>query len=253
MIVADRFIDVEQGRIRARADGDPANLPLALINMAQTNLLAWDAVATTLATRFRVIRHDMRGTGASVATSLFTFDRYADDLAAVCNHFGIARAVVIGAAYGARTAMRFALRYPDRLRALVLLDVAVGAPADRLVREAGVERAQARRAAAGLTHGRIDPAWLDHHDPDRALEACRAHLGPMPWEADIARIAVPTLVATGDEDPNLPVSRGIAEAIPGARFLTIEMTGHGSPIERPDVVAALIADFVAALPEDIFR
>jgi pimeloyl-ACP methyl ester carboxylesterase len=58
------------------------------------------------------------------------------------------------------------------------------------------------------------------------------------------RIAAPTLVVWGEHDAVLPLAygRGVAAAIPGARFATVDC-GHAVPMERPSELATLLADF----------
>lgn len=63
-------------------------------------------------------------------------------------------------------------------------------------------------------------------------------------------ITVPTLVVGGTEDVLTPPrdQRALAAAIPGARLALVDGAGHASAWERPDAVAAVLADFLAALP-----
>jgi pimeloyl-ACP methyl ester carboxylesterase len=56
---------------------------------------------------------------------------------------------------------------------------------------------------------------------------------------------MPTLVAVGEQDPNRSGGRRLAQEIPGARFELLPMTGHGSNVQRPDLLLTLIKDFLA--------
>jgi pimeloyl-ACP methyl ester carboxylesterase len=66
----------------------------------------------------------------------------------------------------------------------------------------------------------------------------------------LAAIGCPTLVAVGAEDQLTPpdTMREIAAAIPGARFAVIEGAGHLSPIERPEAVTRVVADWLEMPP-----
>lgn len=71
--------------------------------------------------KYRVIAVDTRGHGESPrGNAPFTIQQFADDLKAFMDRLGISRAVLLGFSDGANIAMKFALSYPDRVRALIL-------------------------------------------------------------------------------------------------------------------------------------
>ena len=73
----------------------------------------------------RLIRTDLRGNGRSarlVGPIGTILDRQCDDMAALLDHLGIIRVVMIGVSYGGTVALHFALRHPDRLAGLVIVD-----------------------------------------------------------------------------------------------------------------------------------
>ena len=73
----------------------------------------------------RLIRPDLRGNGRSarlVGPIGTILDRQCDDMAALLDHLGIIRVVMIGVSYGGTVALHFALRHPDRLAGLVIVD-----------------------------------------------------------------------------------------------------------------------------------
>ena len=132
---SNRFIDANGVRLHVALDeSSRAAAPLlALVNPASHNLTCWEPVLDGLRRRFRVLRFDIRGTGKSGwgADDAFTFSHYADDLAGLLTALNVDRAFVLGVAYGARTAARFALRHPERLTALGLFDVALTPPVEQ--------------------------------------------------------------------------------------------------------------------------
>lgn len=70
---------------------------------------------------YRVIAVDTRGHGKSPrGTAPFTIAQFADDLNAFMSSLNIPRATILGFSDGANIAMRFAIHYPDRVRALIL-------------------------------------------------------------------------------------------------------------------------------------
>jgi len=232
---------------RCALDGPPAAPVLALVNPASHNLTCWEPVVDALAADFRVLRFDIRGTGKSGwgDDDGVTFSQYADDLAAILTALEIPGAFVLGVAYGARTAARFALRHPDRLTALGLFDVslappvaqdgqrALGREARKLLQQAGEPAVEARKY------------WRFYEDREAARKAHTAHEGEPDLAEFLGGVPVPMLIACGRQDMNLAEAERIAGLIPGAEFRVMEMTGHGSPFFRPGLFVELVRHFAA--------
>ncbi len=87
---------------------------------------------------------------------------------------------------------------------------------------------------------------------ERGYAASCAAIRDADLTADAGSIDVPTLVVVGDGDLSTPpdLVRATAEMIPGARFAVIEGAGHLPCIERPDELAALIADLLDQVTDD---
>jgi pimeloyl-ACP methyl ester carboxylesterase len=232
--------------LRYRIDGPPSSPWLVLINGAFTNLEYWSPVMTRLASDFRVLRHDWRGTGQSSGgpRADYTFAQYAEDLRALMDVCEIERAVICGMAYGARIAARFALDHPSRVAVLALYDVSLDQPVDQsLQREGNVEAARLREAA-GLPSVDVQRSWFAHADEKEARRSLTAHVGQPDPSDEMGGVRIPTLIACGRQDANLPEARRLAAILPDAEFHVMEMTGHGSVASRPDRVAELLRDFV---------
>lgn len=84
----------------------------------------WDPILEQLSRDFRCLAPDMRGHGGTPSPSDHDFSLAAltNDVAALLDHEGIASAVVVGHSYGAVIATSFAVRHPERVRALLSLD-----------------------------------------------------------------------------------------------------------------------------------
>jgi len=226
-------------------EGDADKPILALINMASHNLTCWEVVLDGLLKQYRVLRFDIRGTGKSDwgENDEFTFSQYADDLAGIMDVLNLPTAFVLGVAYGARTAARFALRHPGKLTGLGLFDVSltppVGQPGQR---ELGVE---ARRllAEAGEPAVVTEKYWRFYEDREAALKTHTAHTGEEDTSEMLGHLEAPVLVACGRQDMNLDEATRIARHIPGSEFHIMEMTGHGSPFFRPALFNALVTGF----------
>jgi pimeloyl-ACP methyl ester carboxylesterase len=86
--------------------------------------------------------------------------------------------------------------------------------------------------------------------PEAAFRAAVACLIAFDRRADLARIAVPTLLIAGEEDTNAPLRTmtRMAEAIPGSRLEVLRGIGHLAPLECPDRYADIVRQFLADLP-----
>ena len=214
-----------------------------------------------LAAFARVIRFDKRGVGLSdpvPATALPTLEEWMEDLRAVLDDIGSERAAIVTAMAGGFMACVFAATYPDRVRALVIIDGFA-----RLTRADdypwGLSADQAR-----VTIEAFESAWgtgmmLDLFDPDDADDVAlreswgryeRHSVSPgtaaamvdMINATDIRgilpAIRVPTLVVARSDTPvESAHGRYLAEHIPGATY--VELPGSGSLLWSGDQDALL--------------
>ncbi len=248
-------------RLFWRADGHPGKPALLLLNSLGSDHALWDGVVRALAGRFRLLRMDTRGHGASDAPpGDYSIAGLAADAFAVLDAAGAERAAVAGVSLGGMTAMQMAATSPGRLSAIAVCNSAAAVPP-----QPWLDRAAAARAhgMAPLTDGVMarwfpaavraaDPAWLaglramfETLDPQGYAGCCMAIAGLAVKDA-LPGIRLPTLVVVGSLDEATPPATGgepIAAAIPGAVLASLP-TGHISPLERPDALAALLAGFL---------
>src|SRR5207302_10224618 len=81
---------------------------------------------------------------------------------------------------------------------------------------------------------------------DAFLRQQKAIMGRVDGRADLARISCPTLVLCGREDAVTPLAlhEEMAAAIPGARLVVVEKSGHLSPLEQPEAVTAAMREWL---------
>src|SRR6185312_14096995 len=205
-----------------------------LIHGFGLDMRMWDPQIGPLAARFRVVRYDCRGFGASGPFDPGVPYTHAGDLVALLDHLGIGDAVLVGLSFGGRVALQAALAAPDRVRGLALLDAVLD----------GVTR---RVEAGGVRAGR--EAWLAHplfaaarERPDlaAALAAMVAGYPGQHWLGQdphretrrpidvLEGIAVPALVAVGERDVAgfREMSAVLARRIPGAAYHVVADAGH---------------------------
>ena len=208
--------------------------------------------------RFRVVTPDLRGSGRSHDPGPLSFDQLADDLAALLDALGAPRAVIGGVSGGSGVALRFALRRPERTRALVLVQpVYAGAqigytPAQAQI-FAGMNAVASRAVAEGV--GVLRPLY-ERLPPERrekalamvaefdaaSVVATSAFVasGAQPFDSanELAALAMPALLVRGDDALHpKEVSDLYAETIPRADIAPAGLTD----------VAAIVGTFVGDL------
>lgn len=175
---------------------------------------------------FRVIAVDTRGHGRSPrGTGEFTIARFADDLRDFMDRMDIDRAVLLGYSDGANIAMRFAIRYPERVRALILNGGNLNPRGVKARYQIPIEIAC---RVKGLRAGRSEKAKRDY-------ELLRLMVyDPNLSDRELETIHVPTLVIAGTRDMIRDAhTRHIARQISGARLRIIE-GGHAVSAENPE-------------------
>lgn len=171
----------------------------------------------------RVIGIDARGHGESEKphdAAAYDDDAMAKDVGALFDHLELQQADVVGYSMGAAVAMRFAAR-DDRIRRLVL-----GGFAGRFGQDRDVDRSRFASAFDGDDESSVPPELLPFRrfalgsgmdmDALRALTRSDQFAG----DFDAAKIAVPTLVICGDEDPMQP--HALAAALPDGRAKVVK-------------------------------
>jgi pimeloyl-ACP methyl ester carboxylesterase len=244
---------------------------LLLLNGFAATKDDWDPTfIAALAEEHEVILVDSRGMGGSSDDGAsFTVDDLAADTAGLIAALGLERPATLGWSMGGYVAIALALAHPERVAKLVLLSTSGGGEAGTLAPEevrarlrdlSGTPRDQASRLISLL----FLPERAREIDAEygEVVAAARAALVPelveRQWEAmegweerpgaaDLARIAQPTLVATGDEDNVIPPANAaaLADAIPGAWLARFPRCGHGFMADHPRTLARLIATFLS--------
>ncbi|MBJ3777080.1 alpha/beta fold hydrolase [Acuticoccus mangrovi] len=249
-------------RYAVRRTGRPR---LVLVHEMGGSLESWDEAADSLAAHWEILSYDARGAGLSEKIiGTVTIDDLAADLLALLDRIGWTGPVrAAGTAVGAATAIRAAVRTPDRFRALAALSPALGVPPDRRAATYATAETIERTGVRAATDHRWDRAWPPHlrDDPARAEAARCRKLGhdPKSFAAlyrmvaemnlapDLARLSCPTLVLAGRFDATRPPEQvaAVAAAIPGATYEVVD-SGHVMQAISPSIIADRLDRFFAA-------
>jgi aminoacrylate hydrolase len=249
------------------AEGAPLLLSAGLGGSAHY----WQPNVAALAERHRVIAYDHRGTGRSdrISPDAASVAGFADDMLALLDALGIEQASVMGHAAGGVAALALALKAPDRVERLIVVNG--WAKADPHFLRCFAARLALLRHAGPESYLRAQPIflfpanWISAHSDalDAELPVQLAQFpGAETMEKRIATLAAfdiadrlteitaPTLVVATRDDMLVPSNAGerLASGLPNARLSVIEYGGHASNVTEPDNFNALILGWLAGGP-----
>lgn len=230
--------------------------PLLLSHGFAATSNMWHQQAEAFRDQNQVITWDMRGHGRSGSpddATAYTAEETADDMASILDVLGHERAVIGGHSLGGYMSLVFAMKYPERVSALIIIDTGPGYKSD-------APREKWNRMAAGLAlHLERDGletlsklgSEIDASDHRSALGLAMAANGMLTQRDSavidsLSDIAAPTLVVVGEKDrPYLAASDYMAKKIPNATKVVIPNAGHAVNLHQPDDFNEVVGAFLA--------
>ncbi len=239
-----------------------------------------------LADDYELIFYDQRLSGRSAGTAdpeSIRVSTFVDDIEALRETLSLDRIHLMGHSWGGMLAMRYAIRYPDNLRSLILLDSMAASTGLWRAEEAALAERISPQAAAELTAFQqsegirqrrpeaialmlrmafrtqfTDPAKIDllqiYVPADYAARseqfgAMGADLAAFDFHDDLTGMTAPTLVLYGADEPGGALGgEAIAAAIPGAELELIPAAGHFPFIENPTAFMERVRSFLGQVP-----
>lgn len=239
------------------------------------------------ADQFRLVFYDHRCNGRSTGppVTTMTWDNLTADADALRQELGFDRWAVLGHSFGGHVALEYALRYPDKLSHLILVDSGGDSRwsrenAPRMVAKRGYGRKKAElarrwfngefrpvemvpifwRIGGAYSHARgvraiyqmgrdvAEGAWRSRMRAEPLIFAGQDLLQDWSVMDRLGEIAVPTLVVGGRDDFIFPPEHQaqLAAGIPDARLLIIERAGHNPHSEQTEQVMRAIRKFLAS-------
>ena len=261
---------VMAGGIRTNYHDHGSGFPLLMIHGSGPGVSAWAnwrLNMPVLATHARVIAPDMVGFGYTdrPADAAYGKDLWVRHLLGLMDAFALDQADIVGNSFGGGLALAFAVRYPERVRRLVLMgSVGLSFPITP-----GLEAVWGYEPSIEAMRGLLDIFALDRALVSDALAELRyrasirpgvqesfAAMFPAPRQhgvdalasdpAAIAALTHPTLIIHGREDQVIPpdMGRRLFDLIPNAELHMFGHCGHWTHIERTSAFNALVAGFV---------
>lgn len=235
---------------------------IVLLGSLGSDRSMWNPQVAALSETHAVLTVDLRGHGESpTPTGPYTIQSLAADVIALVDKLELTSVDLVGLSLGGAIAQSIAVDHPDRVRTLTLICTAArfGVPQGWIDRAAAV-RTKGTGSIAAAVVGRwytTDYAvqhpdliahsisMIENTDDEGYASCCEAIAG---WDGrdDLARIAAPTLVIAGEQDPaTTPADlRIISDAIPNSILHVLDPAAHLASVEQADRVNELITQHI---------
>jgi 3-oxoadipate enol-lactonase len=257
--------------VRIYYEAHGRGIPLVLAYGIGGNADLWDVNRDALAVRHRLVLWEPRGHSRSDSPkdpARYSFARWTLDLRDVLDHLGIRRAHVGGLSLGAGIATRFTLRFPGRVRSLVVTNSssAVGLPLaveNLLMRARSIEvtltKGMDAMAEFAMTANpnvaarlALDPstkhefyAYYRRLTPIGYANSLRALLAMDHIAVELPRIRVPVLLIGGDRDPSLAPMKVMRRKVRGSKLVVLSPASHFANRDQPEAWNRAVLAFLA--------
>ncbi len=242
---------------------------LVLSNGILMSTASWVYQVPAFSKQYRVLLYDCRGQWQSDhPRESYSMELHADDLAALLDALGIARAHLAGISYGAELSLMFALKYPDRARSLIVSStVSQVEPMLRSIVQMWIEAATRRDAEMfyRVTYPfNFAEAWIVANpqlleqartryttlDFDAVVNLCEAFL-KFNITSELHRIKTPILLMVGEQDTLKPRHYAdiVAREMPHAEYVIVPGSGHAVCWEKWQVFNNLVLGWLAKLSQ----
>lgn len=272
-----QFVEINDLEVHVKTfgEGEPAFL---LMHGFGASLYSWNSVAGSLSEWGKVIAYDRPAFGLTErplkwdGQNPYSSEAQIELVLGLLDHYNLQKAILVGNSAGGTIAMQFALAYPERVSALILVDPAVFGQAG------GPKWVRSLMTMPQIDHlgplfvrkllengsGLVESAWNDpsklnsetlmlYKKPllvdnwDRALWEFTLASTSSNLKNELDQFALPILVITGDNDQIVPTTDSIrlADALPNATLVVIKNAGHVPHEEQTQDFLNAVQDFLA--------
>jgi pimeloyl-ACP methyl ester carboxylesterase len=249
---------------------------IVLLHSGVSDLRFWDDQMDAFTATHRVVRFDQRGSGKTVYPAV-PFS-YFDDVKALLDYLGIDKAAIVGCSFSGGTALNFALDYPERISAMVVVCGGIGGfEHDASTSQQAYMEAHNAALSAAWDAGDLAACaelltqyWFDGRGraPDASDPAIRQraydmllYLMALPEDAEtevgleppafgrLHTIKTPTLAILGslDEESVNATMRAVADRVPDAHLAVFEDTAHYPNMEHSAEYNRLVLEFLESI------
>ena len=240
--------------------------PLIILHALFGSLNNWQTMSKKFGERFRVFAVDQRNHGGSPHSNVHNYQALAEDLHGFMHEHGISSSHLLGHSMGGKTAMQFALRFPEKTDSLIVVDMVPktyrGGHDDIIdaLSAINLSRFSSRKEINDALSGSIPDVSVREF---LLTNVTRDKSGRFTWKMNLNSIRKnyseiskgvethgvfekPTLFIAGgksgyikDEDKNL-----LKRMFPRSRITTIDAAGHWVHAEAPEEFARVVLDFL---------
>lgn len=240
--------------------------PIIILHGLFGTLDNWQTIAKKLAETYTVYIIDQRNHGRSPHDDTFDYESMADDLQAFMESHWIYEAHIIGHSMGGKTAMQFALNYPDLVNKLVVVDIAPKAYEgghqtifDALL-SLDLAKITSRKEADALLQQKIEEFGVRQF---LLKNLTRQKEGGFKWKMNLPIIYqnYPQILSAIDsedsfDNPTLFIRGGASNYVededlgniksffPSAELATVAEAGHWVHAAAPETLLKLVLDFL---------
>ena len=276
---ASQFLKLDKDLIvHVRDEGKRDGSVLVMVHGSNASLQSWEPWVKKLGTDYRLISLDLPGHGLTGPHpgGVYTYESYVDVVDRVVERLGIKQMVLIGHSMGGAVGWRYALKHPQKIDGLVLIDAAGAAEpkerklpmgirmsqvpilkniveivSPRYVYESSIKDSMGNKAA--VDGAMVDRYWeLNRYPGNR--EATTRRLSEASFYVDatkeqLASIKAPGLIMWGEDDPVFPAASAtwFSEALPKSTLILYPAIGHTPMEEAPDKTATDVKKWLGQL------
>jgi pimeloyl-ACP methyl ester carboxylesterase len=215
-------------RLHYRSWGSPESEPVILLHGGGSDSATWEGLGAVLGKAWQIYAPDLRGHGKSEWPGEYSLELMRDDVLALMDELGLARASFVGHSMGGVVAYLLTLDHPERVGRLVLEETPPPVP-----------------LALPVPQRPEGPLAYDFDVRPAIVEQLNA---PDPrWWTRADEVTVPTLVVSGGPASHLPYRTlcEFAGRLPGGRLVTIP-AGHRVHVTEPDRFHDSVVSFLEA-------
>lgn len=249
--------------------GNPdAEKTIAFLNGISSSAASWAGIWPVFEDLgYKIIVHDFKGQMLSdKPEGPYTMDEIVDDAHELFHQLGVNKIHLAGLSFGGRAAMKYALKYPEDVETLMLMDTlsetdakfdSYGPLFDLLCKTG-----QAGNLLAGMLHDIYGNDYLEKHKDELAERARILAGNPAGYldgqlilnhtfgsdpacTSELKKIEAPVMIIVGEEDFLAPrkFSDIMARELPDAEYVVLPGSGHCSTLEKPETIKTLLSGF----------
>lgn len=267
-----RFIRLSNGFTHYELSGPPAGRIVVLVHGFSVPYFVFDPTFSYLTgAGFLTLRYDLFGRGFSDRPPIrYNLDLFVNQLEGLLDTLGFQQVHLIGLSMGGAIASAFTVKFPDRVRRLILIDPVGTRPMPLswtakvallpIVSELVLGLADTGKLIQGVAPAYFDPEQIRMFQDQYRVQTKyrgfkRALLSTLRNKTvdgfpevyrRLGRLSLPVLLLWGRNDRTLPLeqSRDILSAVPQTKLRIVENCGHIPHYEKPDEVNPMISDFL---------